>query len=52
MNLTSLRIGDVEVFNVDAVVLQAEMPAILLGNSYLSRFNMRRDGDTMRLERK
>ncbi|WP_246312251.1 retropepsin-like aspartic protease family protein [Pseudaquabacterium terrae] len=52
VNLTSVRIGDVEVFNVDAVVLQAEMPYTLLGNSFLSRFSMRRDGDTMRLERR
>jgi aspartyl protease family protein len=50
--LRSVRIGDVEVFNVDAVVLQADMPAILLGNSFLNRFSMRRDTDTMRLERK
>jgi aspartyl protease family protein len=50
--LRSVRIGDVEVFNVDAVVLQADMPAILLGNSFLNRFSMRRDADTMRLERK
>jgi aspartyl protease family protein len=52
VNLTSVRVGNVEVFNVDAVVLQAEMPAILLGNSFLSRFSMRRDSDVMRLERK
>ncbi len=52
VNLTSVRVGDVEVSNVDAVVLQAEMPMVLLGNSFLSRFTMRRDSDTMRLERR
>jgi aspartyl protease family protein len=52
VTLRSVRIGDVEMFNVDAVVLQADMPAILLGNSFLNRFSMRRDADTMRLERK
>jgi aspartyl protease family protein len=50
--LRSVRVGEVEVFNVGAVVLQAEMPAILLGNTFLNRFSMRRDADTMRLERK
>ncbi|WP_284616509.1 retropepsin-like aspartic protease family protein [Aquabacterium humicola] len=50
--LQSVRIGDVEVFNVEAVVMQAEMPFTLLGNSFLGRFSMRRDGDTMRLERR
>ncbi len=49
LNLTSVRIGDVEVYNVGAVVLQAEMPYILLGNSFLSRFSMERTGSTMRL---
>jgi aspartyl protease family protein len=52
VNLTSVRIGNVEVFTVEAVVLQAEMPTILLGNSFLSRFSMRRESDVMRLERK
>lgn len=52
VNLTALRIGDVEVSNVEAVVLQADMPYVLLGNSFLSRFSMRRDSDVMRLERR
>ncbi|WP_395699286.1 TIGR02281 family clan AA aspartic protease [Aquabacterium sp.] len=52
VNLSSVRVGDVEVSNVDAVVLQADMPMVLLGNSFLSRFTMRRDSDTMRLERR
>ena len=51
VSLTSVRIGDVEVFNVAASVVQAEMPVILLGNSFLGRFSMRRDADTLRLER-
>lgn len=52
VTLRSVRVGEVEVFNVEAVVLQADMPAILLGNSFLNRFTMRRDADTMRLQRK
>lgn len=52
INLTSVKVGGVEVFNVDAVVLPAEMPMVLLGNSFLSRFSMRRDADVMRLEKK
>ena len=51
VSLNSLRIGDVEVFNVDAAVVQAEMPIILLGNSFLARFSMRRDSDVLRLQR-
>ena len=48
--LASVRIGDVLVYNVDAVVSPAPMPYILLGNSYLSRFQMKRENDVMTLD--
>ena len=50
--LSSVRLGGVEVANVAAVVLPAEMPVVLLGNSFLGRFTMRQDGDVMRLDKK
>jgi aspartyl protease family protein len=49
VNLTSVRLGGVEVANVAAVILPSEMPTVLLGNSFLGRFSMRQDGDVMRL---
>jgi aspartyl protease family protein len=49
LRLSSLRIGDVVSYEVEAVVIPATMPQVLLGNSYLSRFSMRRDGDQMML---
>ena len=52
INLTSVRVGDVELSNVAAVVLPAEMPVVLLGNSFLNRFARRRDNDVMRLDKK
>jgi aspartyl protease family protein len=52
INLTSVRLGSVELANVAAIVLPAEMPMVLLGNSFLSRFAMRQDNDVMRLEKK
>ena len=52
VNLTSVRLGGVEVANVAAVVLPSEMPVVLLGNSFLGRFSMRQDGDVMRLVKK
>jgi aspartyl protease family protein len=42
-------VGSVEVANVGAVVMPQPMPHLLLGNSFLGRFQMQRDGDTMRL---
>ena len=49
IKIPMLRVGDVVTYEVDAVVTPAGMPAVLLGNSYLSRFSMRRDGDQMTL---
>jgi len=48
--LASVRIGDVQVYDVDAVVTPAPMPFILLGNSYLTRFQMKRENDIMTLD--
>ena len=50
--LSSVRVGDVTVANVEAMVLPSAMSQILLGNSFLTRFQMKRDNDTMRLEKK
>ncbi len=47
--LNTVRVGDVTAYDIDAVVTPAAMPVVLLGNSFLNRFSMRRDGDTMML---
>lgn len=52
VSLGSVRIQDVEVYNVDAAVLPQGMPYVLLGNSFLSRFQMRRDNDTLTLTKR
>lgn len=52
VKLSSVRIGDVEIYDVDAVVGTQSMPYVLLGNSFLSRFQMRRDNEQMVLERR
>ena len=52
VKLASVKIGDVEIYDVDAVVGNQSMPYVLLGNSFLSRFQMRRDNDQMVLERR
>jgi aspartyl protease family protein len=52
VKLASVRIGDVEVYDVDAIVTPQGMPFVLLGNSYLNRFQMRRDNDQMVLDRR
>lgn len=49
VTLSSVRVGEVEIANVEAVVVPAAMPHVLLGNSFLTRFQMQRDNDTLRL---
>ena len=48
--LASVRIGDVQVYNVEPSVSPAPMPYILLGNSFLTRFQMKRENDVMTLD--
>ncbi|MEY2654949.1 MAG: hypothetical protein RLZZ524_1977 [Pseudomonadota bacterium] len=52
LSIDRVRIGEVELHQVDAVVGAQDMPVVLLGNSFLSRFRMQRDGEQMVLERR
>ncbi len=52
MTLGSVRVGDVEVHDVEALVTPQPMTYILLGNSFLARFQMKRENDQMVLERR
>ncbi len=52
ISVDRVRIGEVEVHQVDTVVSSQDMPVVLLGNSFLSRFRMQRDGEQMVLERR
>ena len=49
-SLSAVRIGDVQVYNVEASVLPGQMGYILLGNSFLTRFQMKRENDVMTLD--
>ncbi len=52
VSLAAVRVGDVQVYNVEALVGQAPMDQVLLGNSFLTRFQMRRENDTMTLSKR
>ncbi|OJX30174.1 MAG: peptidase A2 [Burkholderiales bacterium 68-12] len=52
LRLDSVRLGDVEVFQVDAIVTPQAMPYVLLGNSFLGQFQMTRTNDQMVLEKR
>lgn len=52
LKLASMRVGDVTVYDVDAIVSSGAMPYVLLGNSFLARFQMTRTNDQMVLEKR
>jgi aspartyl protease family protein len=52
VSLSSVRINDVEVYNVEAIVQPAPMPYVLLGNSFLGRFQMKRENDLLTLNKR
>ena len=54
VKLASVRVGDITLTNVDAVVIAEEgkLPISLLGMSFLNRMEMKRDGDTLTLIRR
>lgn len=50
--LNTVKIGDVEINQVEGVVQESGLPFILLGNSFLNRTEMRRDGTQMVLTKR
>jgi aspartyl protease family protein len=50
--LSSVRVGEVQVYEVAAIVLPQAMPYILLGNSFLTRFQMQRTNDQLTLQKR
>ena len=52
IRLPSVRVGAVQVYDVPGLVMPHAMPFVLLGNSFLSRFQMQRNNDQMVLEKR
>jgi aspartyl protease family protein len=50
--LKQVTIGDVTIYNIEAMVMPQAMPVVLLGNSFLSHFQMHSDNDTLVLDKK
>lgn len=52
VHLNSVRLNDVEIYNVAVTVVPAGAPIVLLGNSFLGRFQMRQVNDELVLEKR
>jgi aspartyl protease family protein len=52
VTLESVRVGGIEMLGVEAVVIEQGLSVALLGNSFLSRTDMRLEGQTMTLTKR
>lgn len=52
VTLDSVRVGGIELQNVEAIVIEQGLNVALLGNTFLNRVEMQRDGQTMTLKRR
>lgn len=52
VQLDTVRVGDITLHNVDALINQNDMSVALLGMSFLNRMEMQRDGSTMTLKKR
>jgi aspartyl protease family protein len=52
ISLTSVGLGGVEVYNVPAIVTANPMPFVLLGNSFLTHFQLKRENDALTLDKR
>lgn len=52
IRLDSVKIGDIELNQIDAAIQEEGLPFTLLGMSFLNRVEMRRDGDQMVLTKR
>jgi aspartyl protease family protein len=52
VSLDTVRLGDIELQRVEAVVFEQGLDTALLGMSFLNRLEMRREGSTMTLTRR
>jgi aspartyl protease family protein len=49
VRLTSVKVGNITLRDVDATVHEHDLPIVLLGMSFLNRMEMRRDGTSLTL---
>jgi len=52
VRLASVRVGGVELNDIDGIVIEQGLNVALLGNTFLNRMEMRREGQTMTLTKR
>lgn len=52
VKLNTVKIGDIELSQIDALIHESGLPFVLLGMSFLNRTEMRREGEQMTLTKR
>lgn len=52
VKLNTVRVGDITLHNVDALIHKSDMPVALLGMSFLNRMEIQQDGSSMTLKKR
>ena len=52
LRLDSVRVGDIQLYNVEAAVIQNQDMPVLLGMSFLNRMDLRREGQNLTLTKR
>jgi aspartyl protease family protein len=52
IHLNSVRLGGVEVYNVEAIVTANSMPFVLLGNTFLAHSQLKQENDSLTLDKR
>lgn len=52
VRLDTVRVGGIELHEVDGIVIEHALPVALLGMTFLNRVEMRREGETLTLTRR
>jgi len=52
VHLDTVRLSGVEVYNVEAIVAPSSMPYVLLGNTFLTHFQLKQENDSLTLDKR
>jgi aspartyl protease family protein len=52
VHLDTVRLSGVEVYNVEAIIAPSSIPYVLLGNTFLTHFQLKQENDSLTLDKR
>jgi len=52
IHLNTVRLAGVDIYNVEAIVTASPMPFVLLGNTFLTHFQLKQENDSLTLDKR